>query len=200
MRRALVFLALLGAALMLPARPASAHPLGNFTVNQFSGIVVRPGAVDVEVVVDMAEIPTFQTRVDIDTDGDGHVSPAEAAAYRERGCSDLTGGLALQVDGRPQRLGVRSGAVSFPPGQAGLPTLRLRCDLEARTGERAGGGPGRVTFANTNFADRVGWREITAAGEGVRLVASDVPVHSTSHRLTRYPDDLLQSPLDQRHA
>src|SRR5205823_8719892 len=41
-----------------------AHPLGNFTVNTYSGLVVRPDSVSVDFVVDMAEIPAYQTRQD----------------------------------------------------------------------------------------------------------------------------------------
>ncbi len=196
MRRALVVLALAGAAVVFPAAVASAHPLGNFTVSQYSGLVVQPGAVAVDLVVDMAEIPAFQTRGDIDTDGDGHVDETERSAYHVRACRDLTGGLHLEVDGRRQRLGLRSSEVSFPPGQAGLPTLRLSCRLAAGTG----GYGRRITYSNRNYADRVGWREITATGDGVDLVAADVPGDSVSGRLTRYPNDLLQSPLDQRRA
>ena len=45
-------------ALALPAQPASAHPLGNFTVNQYEGLTLRPDRVDVSAVVDAAELPT----------------------------------------------------------------------------------------------------------------------------------------------
>src|SRR5438477_6322972 len=52
------------AALVLPAR-ASAHPLGNFTVNRFSRIEVAGPRVYVHYVLDLAEIPTFQAgRID----------------------------------------------------------------------------------------------------------------------------------------
>ena len=50
------------------------------------------------------------------------------------------------------------------------------------------------------YADRVGWREITAVGHGVRLAGSDVPDRSTSDALRSYPEDLLSSPLNQRSA
>jgi len=46
----------------------------------------------------------------------------------------------------------------------------------------------------------VGWREITAAGDRMRLVGSDAPATSVSARLTTYPANLLTSPLDQRQA
>src|SRR5439155_5319622 len=48
--------------LLAPARPASAHPLGNFSVNQYEGLTLRPDRVDVAVVVDTAEIPTLQQK------------------------------------------------------------------------------------------------------------------------------------------
>jgi ABC-type nickel/cobalt efflux system permease component RcnA len=56
-------------------------------------------------------------------------------------------------------------------------------------------------FHDTNFAGRVGWREIVVrAADGVRLVSSDVPAESASDDLRAYPRDLLRSPLDVTSA
>src|SRR5437773_12139434 len=41
---------------------ASAHPLGNFTINHYAGIRVAPDGIALDVVIDTAEIPTFQER------------------------------------------------------------------------------------------------------------------------------------------
>ena len=41
---------------------ALAHPLGNFTVNTYSGLIVGPDRISVDFVVDMAEIPAFQAK------------------------------------------------------------------------------------------------------------------------------------------
>ena len=43
-----------------PAAVASAHPLGNFTVNRFARVEVAGDRLYVRYVVDMAEIPTLQ--------------------------------------------------------------------------------------------------------------------------------------------
>ncbi|HEX8134179.1 MAG TPA: sulfite exporter TauE/SafE family protein, partial [Actinomycetes bacterium] len=51
-----------------------------------------------------------------------------------------------------------------------------------------------------NQDGRVGWREITATGDGATLEQADVPARSASLRLTAYPPDQLRSPLDQRTA
>jgi len=57
-----------------------------------------------------------------------------------------------------------------------------------------------VDLGNEYRADRIGWREITAAGHGVHIVNSPVPARSVSDSLRSYPADLLGSPLDQRSA
>jgi ABC-type nickel/cobalt efflux system permease component RcnA len=172
-----------------------AHPLGNFTVNTYSGLVVRPDSISVDFVVDMAEIPAYQTRQDTGI-GDGPADGAPAVQFRSRECDQMAGRISLQAGGRPLALQVVSTSLSFPPGQAGLSTLRLTCSLlSGPTGQSA-----RVTYRSDNFTDRVGWREITAAGDRMRLLGSDAPATSVSARLTTYPANLLTSPLDQRQA
>jgi ABC-type nickel/cobalt efflux system permease component RcnA len=180
----------------LPASPAGAHPLGNFSLNQHTGIVVRPHGVDLELVVDMAEIPTFQIRPEIDTDHDRAISEAESAAYRQHACPNLADHLSTRLGGRAVPLSLTGSELQLLPGQADLPTLRLTCRLHG-IGSTVGAD---VVVINDNYADRVGWREMMAVGSGVRLAGSDVPSDSISAALTRYPDDLLSSPLDQRAA
>jgi nickel/cobalt transporter (NicO) family protein len=192
-------LAVLAAALAVAgAAPAAAHPLGNFTVNSYSGLRVGPDRLVVDYVLDMAEIPAFQARQGIDGDRDGEVSDAEAAGWRDRECPRLAGGLRATVDGRPLSLGVTTAAVAFPPGVGGLQTLRLECALAAPL--PTGGGRHDLAYTDGNQAGRVGWREITATGDGATLEAADVPTRSASGRLTAYPEDQLRSPLDQRTA
>src|SRR5829696_3175811 len=185
--------------LVAGAAGAAAHPLGNFTVNTSSGLRVGPDRLDVDYVVDMAEIPTFQTRQAVDTDHDGTVGPAEAASWRDQECPRLAGGLRATVDGQALALSVAGSSLSFPEGAGGLATLRLECALAARL--PAAGGPGRsLACADGNHPGRVGWREITAVGDRAPLESADVPTTSSSARLTAYPKDQLSSPLDQRTA
>ncbi|HEU4398159.1 MAG TPA: nickel transporter [Actinomycetota bacterium] len=192
-------MAVLAAALAVAgAAPAAAHPLGNFTVNSYSGLRVGPDRLVVDYVLDMAEIPAFQTRQAIDGDRDGKASDAEAAGWRDRECPRLAGGLRATVDGRPLSLQVTTAAVAFPSGVGGLRTLRLECALAARL--PAARGRHDLAYTDGNQAGRVGWREITATGDGAVLDAADVPARSASGRLTVYPDDQLRSPLDQRTA
>ena len=188
----------LAALLVLGATPASAHPLGNFTVNTYSGLRVQPDRVVIDLVVDMAEIPTFQARPEVDADGDGAVGEAEASRYATASCGEAATRISVAVGGRAAAVRSLSAGVTFPPGAAGLPTMRLTCALAAATGTI--GGDEQIVFRNAYYVERVGWREVTAVGDRATLVSSDVSPRSISDRLTAYPDDLLQSPPDQRSA
>ena len=58
-------------------RKAAAHPLGNFTINRYSGVEIDPNRISILYVVDMAEIPAFQEIRQIDTDADGKIDADE---------------------------------------------------------------------------------------------------------------------------
>ena len=137
-RKALVALGIVvGVVAMTPAL-ASAHPLGNFTVNTYAGLQVEAARVSVDYVVDMAEIPTLQRRPDVDRNDDGTVQPAESRAYRTAECARMAKGLHLTVDDAALRLAVGATRLTFPPGQAGLSTMRLECRLHAPIAATAG--------------------------------------------------------------
>ncbi|MEX2421820.1 MAG: hypothetical protein WD670_08390, partial [Actinomycetota bacterium] len=194
-RRFGLALGIVAAVLLAPAS-AMAHPLGNFTVNRYAGIQLTPGAVGIDYVVDMAEIPTVQVRPQIDVDDDGLVSDAERSEWALSTAAEIVTNLSLTIDLRPVALEVVSASMRFRPGQGGLDILRLEATF-------AGPAPdeGELAFADANFEDRVGWREIMAAGaDGTRVVGSDVPAQSITNRLLSYPQDLLSSPLDVREV
>ncbi|MER6347457.1 nickel transporter [Streptomyces sp. NPDC001595] len=174
---------------LLPAGTAGAHPLGNFTVNQYDGLVAAPGELRVEHVEDFAEIPATQAAPAVERLGlDGWARQRCARAARD---SEVT------VDGRRVALTVAAGAGRVRPGQAGLDTLRVECRLTAPLPE---GAPVALRFRGADAAPGPGWREITARGDRTTLTASDVPERSPSRELTRYPRELLTSPADTATA
>ncbi|MVZ98984.1 nickel transporter [Actinomadura sp. LD22] len=169
-----------------PLQPV--HPLGNFTVNRYDGLVVAARELRVDHVQDLAEIPAAQVL-------QGGTDPDRWAG---RACADAAAALHVTVDGTPVRTAVRSAAARTRPGQAGLPTLRLECALSAPLRLRPDGSV--IAVRDAGAAGRTGWHEITAAGDRTTLRASDVPAASRSARLTSYPQDMLSSPPDQRAA
>ena len=66
---------------VLAAGLLAAHPLGNFTVNHYDGLVATPHELRIDHVEDLAEIPAAQAVPDVDTDHDGRPSAAELDAW-----------------------------------------------------------------------------------------------------------------------
>ena len=186
--------------LSVPAA-ASAHPLGNFTVNHYSRLELSPGQVRVFYVLDLAEIPAFQAIQEIDRDGDTLVAPDEGGAFATARMEALRQGLQLTLNGT--RVDLKpSGApdLSFPPGQGGLSLLRLTFWLEGAlptAGQKAVG----AEYRDGNDIERLGWREIVVRGqEGLRIFDSTVSDREQSDELRSYPQDMLSSPLNQTSA
>ncbi|MGS2586642.1 nickel transporter [Streptomyces hebeiensis] len=195
-----------GAATALIMAPAAqAHPLGNFTVNQYDGLVVAPGTLRVDHVEDLAEIPAAQERRRIDTDGDDRLSEAELSAWARARCDTAAAGAGLTVGGdgaagtagAAEAVSAERASARERPGQAGLRTLRVTCALTAPLPDE---GDIRVEFRPADATTGTGWREITARGDRMTLDGADVPRDSLSRRLTAYPEDLLSSPADDRSA
>ena len=179
---------------LLTAPAASAHPLGNFTVNYYTGIRAEPSAVVLDLVVDRAEIPTLQAFPDARIGQ----QPAGAEDWKARECAALAAQAVLTVGGRPQTLRVTFTRLEVLPGAAGLATSRLECTVGTPANLTTVGSI--VTYEAAPTGGRVGWHEVTARGEGVTLADSTVPADSPSKQLTAYPQDLLTSPLNQRAA
>jgi nickel/cobalt transporter (NicO) family protein len=185
------------AVLATPARPAAAHPLGNFSVNQYDGFTLHPERVDAAVVVDVAEIPTLQEKGGVDADHDGTVTDPERAGYAAATCREVAGSLAARAGRTALRWTVANSGFEYVPGAGGLFTSRLTCRL---TAPAALATRTRIMITNRYRTDRVGWREMTAAGDGVHLVDPSLPSRSVSDELRGYPADLLSSALDVRSA
>ena len=167
--RRLLFLAVAVAALVLPVA-ASAHPLGNFTVNRFSRVEVDGPRVYVHYVLDLAEIPTYQAA--------GKLDARELARRVARGAQ-------LTVNARHARLVPVEWSLAHPAGAGGLKTTRFETILRGpKLTARSD-----VVYRDANYADRIGWKEI---------VVGNAP--SRSDELRAYPNDLRSSPLAIRQV
>jgi nickel/cobalt transporter (NicO) family protein len=175
MRRLVVSLVAL-AAMAMPA-VALAHPLGNFTINHSSTVVVSGDRVYVHYILDMAEIPTLQR------------GPIQASA--------LTRKLVLTVDGRRSPLRPIRQRAQSPNGAGGLETTRYELVLEGpRLVESS-----RLTLKDETYTGRLGWKEVVVSASGsARVVSATAPATSSSQQLRAYPSDGLSSPLDVTDA
>ncbi|MEW1612941.1 MULTISPECIES: nickel transporter [unclassified Streptomyces] len=200
LRRALTALAAatLAAVTSVTSAPtATAHPLGNFSVNYHTGLGLRPERIDAQVVVDRAEISALQERPTVDSDHDGRVSAGESRAHAKEACSELSRQLHLSVGGARVDWKQSSATLVYENGEAGLKTSRLTCDLTTPADLT---GPADIQASTDYDTTRIGWHEMTATGRDVRITRADVPAASSTRELRRYPQNPLASPLDQRSA
>jgi nickel/cobalt transporter (NicO) family protein len=185
---------------IVPTNPAAAHPLGNFTVNQYSRIEIGTTEARLLYVLDLAELPTVADRPLLDTDGDGAVAGTERASYLAGKLSEITPALHLVAGSTELALRPVAQSLALVPGQAGLDTTRIEATFVVDLLSTAGDA-GQLTFRNEYASDRLGWREIVVAnGPDVTIDESAALAVDRSNALRVYPDDLLSSPLDGRAA
>ena len=174
--RRLLLIAAAFAALALPAA-ASAHPLGNFTINRFSRVEVAGPRVYVHYVLDLAEIPTFQA------------GKIDARSYARR----IARGALLTVNGRRARLLPVEWALAHPNGAGGLKTTRLEVILRGPVLHARS----NVAYRDTNDADRIGWKEIvvgTASSESHELRAYPKNLLASPLQVTHVRVSLVPGP------
>ena len=175
--------ALIALAALLGPAAAMAHPLGNFTTNRYSRVQPSGDRVYVLYVLDMAEIPTFRDRK----------LSADPAVYASSTAKRIARGTELTVAGKRLPLEAVAQRVAFPPGSGGLTTTRMQIVL--RSPRIAMTGPLSLRYRDTNFAGRIGWREISVqSAGGATLIASSAPKTSNSSELLAYPKTLLDTP------
>jgi ABC-type nickel/cobalt efflux system permease component RcnA len=177
----------------------SAHPLGNFSISQYSALRVAGNQIELRYLIDMAEIPTFQ-----EIQESGIVPKAENPEledYLTRKSELLRDGLKLEVNGQPLPLRTESKEIIFPPGAGGLPTMKIGILFRAKLKQDSQTDEYLLNFRDGNFSGRAGWKEIIAIAEpGARILNSSVPEKDRSSQLNDYPTDLLNSPPQELEA
>jgi len=186
-------------------RFASAHPMGNFSVNHYSKIMLENDRIRVRYFIDLAEIPTYQELQQANLSATA-VDPDSAAviSYVAARGAELGRGLVLEVDGNPAQLRLVSSGVIFPPGAGGLPTMKMGFVYEAAypsvqspsstTDRNAARQNVSLHYADNNYPGHTGWKEIVALASAGSLLRSSVPATDRSGELSNYPTDLLTSP------
>jgi ABC-type nickel/cobalt efflux system permease component RcnA len=176
-----------------------AHPLGNFTVNHFSRLQIGSDKIALRYIIDMAEIPAFQTLQALDANHDGQQSDEELKAFAEQNAARYAEGLLISVDNSKVKLQAIASQITKPVGTGGLPTLRLEYEfvgsLQASTSQR------RAQFEDSNDKERIGWHEIIIApNSGISVFDCNVFANSITEELQAYPEDMLAAPLNERKA
>jgi nickel/cobalt exporter len=160
---------LMGACLLLIALALSplraradtvASLLGNFTINQYSGVQLADNSITVHYAVVFGQLPALTELHKADANGDGVTSQAERDAYVQQLAPEFARQLQVEVDGAPVPLKMTRWGSSLPTEQGGF-SLRLDADFVGALPPGLASGTHELTFANRNYNGRFGWHEIT---------------------------------------
>jgi len=197
MKRNLLILS--GLFILVSAFSAGAHPLGNFSINQYSRLEVEKSRIKIRQVLDLAEIPTFQLQTEIDADKDGTLSAAELNLYAERITPEHLANLSLTVNNQPVEILAESKNIVLQTGAGNLPTLRIEWNLVSNITNLSD--KNQVRFENKNYIERIGWNEIVLNRVGnLNIFDSTVFGSGMTDELKAYPQESLAAPLAERTA
>lgn len=186
-------------AFVFLAVSVSAHPLGNFSINQYSRLEVEKSRIRIRQVLDLAEIPTFQQQNEIDADKDGMFSEAELNAYAERITPEHLANLFLTVNGQPAEILTESKNIALQTGAGNLPALRIEWNFTSDLTNLSA--TNQVRFENKNYIERIGWNEIVLNRVGnISIFDANAFGSGITDELKAYPQENLDAPLAERTA
>ncbi len=168
----LVGSASLGVLLLAPT-PVQAHPAGTSSINRYLHFEhVGGGRFRVAYLLDFAEVPAYAEIDALDADHDGAVTPEEQRRYLDAKLPPLVAAWVVEVDGERVRPTIVASHLEALPGQGGLETLRIDCELAVQGRPPRAGEDVTLHVRDDTFADHPGWRDITAS-EGA---TTDIPL------------------------
>ena len=187
--------------LFIFAVSSNAHPLGNFSVNNYTRIEIEKSQIRLRCVSDTAEIPTFQQSQQIDTNKNGALEAEELDSYLETYTPQYISNLKLTVDGSPLQIQTAAKNISLQTGAGNLPTLRIEWDFTSEISAGSKDAIYRVRFENNNYKERVGWNEIVVNRvAGTNIFNSTAFGSQITEELKAYPENMLLAPLSEREA
>ena len=177
---------------LLSAGIAFAHPMGNFSVSHYARFEVTGQGVELVYALDLAEIPTFDLLRSWQVT---RTSAPELLQEKARKQARLWLNQ-LRITSHQQRVRaefLRSELV-ISDGAGNLPVTRIT------TWAHLGATAGALSYEDSNFPDRAGWKEIViVSGPGAKLRQASQTSQDVSKALTQYPPDpTLAPPQDLR--
>jgi ABC-type nickel/cobalt efflux system permease component RcnA len=177
-------------AIAFCAGSLAAHPMGNFSISHYAGLHIERDSIEVRYIIDMAEIPTFQ---EMQQSGlTARQDDPGLERYLTAKAGDLAKGLGMTLNGRALRLKLVTQEALFSQGAGNLSTMKLGFVYR---GELPGAGKYELSYQDTNFAGRAGWKEIVILDSPeVHVADGVVQRHDRSSMLSNYPTDPLDNP------
>lgn len=156
--------------------------MGNFSVNHYARLDVKPQAVHFTYVLDLAELPTLDLLRDW---GLEKASPRAAFAPKiDAQAREWASHLTLTANGQPVQPVFETADFAIADGAGDLPVLRVT------TRFRVPAVPGTLAYEDKNYEGRAGWKEIVIrSADGAALAKASQGPNDRSSALTAYPTD-----------
>jgi nickel/cobalt exporter len=172
---------------------AFAHPMGNFSVSHYAKLQPSAKGVELEYVLDLAEIPTFEMFSDWNMERSA--PPAEVERHAAVQARLWLKNVDITVAGVTVHPKVESVNAVIADGAGNLPILRIttHAHIDAHGG--------KLTYEDRNYAERAGWKEIVIDhGSGIVLRQASQTSQDVSKGLTQYPADPTVAPPQDLRA
>ena len=173
--------------------------LGDFTINQYTGIELASGEVKLHYAAVFGQLPALRELREADANGDGVTSQAERDAHVQKLAPGIAEQLSLSVGGVDVPLRALRWTSSLPTEQGGF-SMRLDIDFAGTLPTAAGEQAQSLNFENRNYPGKIGWHEIAvAAAPGIAVFDSNAFANSLTAGLTEALSELpANGPLDER--
>ncbi|HUA85134.1 MAG TPA: sulfite exporter TauE/SafE family protein [Bryobacteraceae bacterium] len=176
--------------LLLLATLAAAHPMGNFSVSHYTRLRVTATGVDINYVLDLAEVPAFELAKEWKLDAAAPQSVMDAHALEQ--AREWMKGLEFSNVDVLVHPDVLSATAKITPQPGGLFTLRIASVLRLPVA-------GDLRFRDNNYPDRPGWKEIVIdAAPGAAILTASQSSQDRSQALTDYSQTNAPPPQDLR--
>jgi ABC-type nickel/cobalt efflux system permease component RcnA len=167
--------------------------MGNFSVSHYAKLQPSAKGVELEYVLDLAEIPTFEMLRDWNMERSA--PPAELERHAAVQARLWLKNVDISLDGVTVHPKVESVNAVIADGAGNLPILRIttHAHIDARGG--------KLTYEDRNYAERAGWKEIVINhGSGIVLRQASQTSQDVSKGLTQYPADPTVAPPQDLRA
>jgi nickel/cobalt transporter (NicO) family protein len=175
---------------LLSPRIAAAHPMGQFSINQHARIRIATDHIVLTYVLDFAEVSTVQALEAWGLPLSASIAPKDLNTALKNAALEWTANLSIST--HTDTVGLRLSNVQgrIVEGDAGLPVLRARLDIEGEWN----GGPATITYSDRNYDERIGWKEVVVETEAPAVIPGGNPFAvDLSKGLTVYPDAITRS-------
>lgn len=168
-----------------------AHPMGNFSISHYSRLEYIKDGILLTHIIDMAEIPSYQEMEFLDIDHNSIISDQEKARFAEHISNQLLPNLKVQINHSNLTFKKQNRELEIKPGAGDLPTFVIHCTYFAEVPASIIINSNTLDFADQNFPERSGWREIVIkrAGGFLNINLPSTAYIERSKGLSRYPTD-----------